>query len=215
MKLYRVFLVISLLVFTLLFAQPSWAKDKPEYASNPDYIELTQTLNNLVQARDTQQLPEGVTAEQAQQQINNLLFQKYIMETGEETSVCTNQTGQILAVYGSNSEEEEEEDAVAPTAPTSTLYLLADGQTTDEDWNCEGVYVPSNVKVAGLNLGSAAAIKVLTGTELVVTTNPVTGALELNVPPAKVFAPGETNWAIPDLTQEALAIQIPTAPIND
>lgn len=46
------------------------------------------------------------------------------------------------------------------------------------------------------------------------TENPDTGAIELNLPPAGVFVSGDVNWEIPDLTQADLATQFPMAPLD-
>ncbi len=207
MKLFKFALVVLVLLVNFLFAQPSFA-DKPKYKENPDYIELTQNLDSLLQARDSQTLPEGATAEEVQQRIAQLQFQKYIMERGEKHAECRNETGKTIAIYGPKSKKSD-------SPYDNSLYLLPDGQTTDDDWDCEGIYLPNDVQVAGLDLGSPVAIKVLQGTQLVVKSNPDTGAFEFNLPPAKVLKADEINWNIPDVSQAALDLQFPTAPIDD
>jgi hypothetical protein len=207
MKLWKTIFLGLLLCFNFAIASPSLA-GKAKLQNNPDYIEITDNLNQLFEAKANKSLPEGLTASQADQQITQLQLEKYIMETGESTTECRNETGKSIAVYGSKTKKTD-------TNYDNALYLLPDGQTTDEDWNCEGVYLPNDVKVAGLDLNSAAAVKVLNGTKLVVKTNPDTGVYELNLPPAKIFKAGEANWDIPDLAQASLDVQYPKAPIDD
>jgi hypothetical protein len=207
MKLWKTILLGLLLCLNIAIAKPALA-DRPNFQDNPDYIEITDNLNKLLDAKEKKSFPEGITASDVNQKITQLQFEKYIMETGEETTVCRNETGKSLAVYGSKPKKID-------STYDNALYLLPDGQTTDDDWNCEGVYLPNDVKVAGLDLNSAAAVKVLNGTNLVVKANPDTGVYELNLPPAKVFKAGEANWDIPDLSQASLDIQYPKAPIDD
>lgn len=207
MKLWKTIFLGLLLCLNFAIAAPALA-DKPNFQNNPDYLEISDNLNKLFEAKAKKTLPEGVTASQLDQKITQLQLAKYIIENGEESTECRNETGKSLAVYGSKAKK-------ANSTYDNSLYLLPDGQTTDEDWNCEGVYLPNDVKVAGLDLNSAAAVKALNGTKLVVKANPDTGVYELNLPPAKVFKAGEANWDIPDLAQASLDIQYPEAPIDD
>ncbi|HEY9645730.1 MAG TPA: hypothetical protein V6C88_05140, partial [Chroococcidiopsis sp.] len=94
------------------------------------------------------------------------------------------------------------------------LYLLPAGEATDDDWSCKGVYLPNDANVDGLTVNHAAALKILDGTQLVVTENPDTGAIAFNLPPAAVFSADEINWEIPDLTQAELNQQFPAAPLD-
>jgi hypothetical protein len=43
------------------------------------------------------------------------------------------------------------------------------------------------------------AVKIVDGTQVVARANPDTGAVEFNVPTAKVFQPGDANWFVPDV----------------
>lgn len=207
MKFFRFVLVILVILVNLVMAHPSLA-DKPKFTDNPDYIEVTKALDSLLNAKDTQAQPEGMTMEEIQQKITNLQFQKYILETGEGLGQCRNNTGKTLAVYGPKPKKSD-------SPYDNALYLLADGQTTEEDWDCDGIYLPNDVKVTGLDLGSSVAVKIVDGTQLVVNKNPETDAIELNVPPAEVFKAGDVNWFIPNLSQEAIGMQFATAPIDD
>jgi hypothetical protein len=209
MKRFQFLLVALLLLINLVVATPAWA-DRVKLDNNPDYIELTQALDNLLKARDTQATPEGMTEEEVQQKIDQLQFQKYIMETGKKVGECLNETGKTLAVYGAKPKASD-------STYDSVIYLLPDGQATNDDWNCQGLYLPNDVKVAGIDSGTetAVAIKILPGTQLVAKTNPETGSIELNLPPAKVLKAGEINWEIPELTQADLDTQFPAAPLED
>ncbi len=202
MKLFKIVPVALVFLVNLVVAQPAWA-NKPTFDQNPDYIELTEAFDNLMK-KDTQ----GASLEESQQQLANLLqYQKYIMETGEDVGECRNETGKALAVYGPKPKKSD-------SAYDNALYTLANGQTTDEDWNCQGVFLPSGTKVAGLNPTGAVAVKILSGTQLVAKANPETDAIELNVPPAKIFKAGEANWDIPDVSQAAMDMQLPNAPTD-
>ncbi|MBW4576464.1 MAG: hypothetical protein KME08_14410 [Aphanothece sp. CMT-3BRIN-NPC111] len=214
MKLFKIVLVALVLLVDLVVAQPSWA-DRPPLTNSPDYTEVTQSLDSLLKAKDAPD-GSGYTAEEIQQKIGQLQLQKYILETAEDWGQCRNETGKTLAVYAHKPKK-------SSFAQDSTLYYLGDGKVTDDDWNCDGVYLPSGAKVAGLTpgdtqgqeLGEAVALKIVSGTQLVAKTNPETGAVEFNVSPAKVFKTGEVNWSIPALSPADIEAQTPNAPIDD
>jgi hypothetical protein len=205
MKRIKLLLVSLVFLFNMMLVKPALA-DRPPLDQNPDYTAITETLTNLTQAQETNTLPEGMTVEDAQRQITNLQYQKYIMETGGDT-ICRNETSQAIAVYG-------DKPAKSESTFDQVIYLLPAGAETDDDWACKGVYIPSDAKVAGLTLDSAAAVKILEGTQLVVTEDSDTGVINLNIPPANVFKAGDINWDIPDLTQSALTTPIPAAPVD-
>ena len=205
MKLFKSLLIISLFLANLVFVQPA-AADKPKFTKNPDYIEVTKTLNNLLSAKDAQ----------AQQKIDELKFQKYILETGVTWGQCRNETGKTLAVYGSNPDEDDDDD---DSSYENALYFLAPDQTTKTEWDCEGVYLPSGVKTTVLNsdgqnqeVSGPVAVKIDDGTKLVVQTNPATGAVEFNVTPTKVLKAGDVNWFIPNVSQEVIDTRVTNAP---
>ena len=206
MKRFQLFLVALVFLFNLIIAKPSFA-DRPPFVDNPDYIEVTQNINDLLAVKDNP--PEGTTTEEIQKRLSELEFQKYTLETGVNWGQCTNETGQTVAVYGSKLQK-------LPSSYDNALYFLANGQTTEEQWDCDGVYLPGEVKVTGIDsAGNPVAIKIVDGTQLVVKTNPDTGEIELNVSPAKIFKTGEVNWFIPDVSQTAIATKIPNAPTNE
>lgn len=207
MKLWKTIFLSLLLWVNFAIANPAFA-DKPNLQDNPDYLEITDNLTKLLDSKANNSFPEGSTASQVEQKIVQLQLEKYIMETGASNTECRNETGKTLAIYGSKNKK-------ANSTFDNSLYLLPNGQTTDDDWNCEGIYLPNDVKVAGLDLNSAAAVKVLQGTKLTIKANPDTGVYELNLPPAKIFKAGEVNWEIPDLAQASLDVQYPKAPIDD
>lgn len=212
MKLIRVFLIALVVVANLAFAQPSLA-DRPKLTQSSEYTEVTQALNDLLQAQSTNQ--SDYTPEEIQKKIGVLQLEKYIMETAKDWAQCSNETGKTLAIYAHKPKKSSSDQ--------STLYYLGDGKSTDEDWNCDGVYLPSGVKVAGLTssdpqgeeLSEPLAIKIVPGTELVTKTNPETNAVEFSVAPAKFFKQGEGNWNVPNLAQADIDSQKPNAPIDD
>ena len=218
MKIWKSLLIVLMIVANLAFAQPSFA-DRPKFSKNPDYIEVTKALNELTQAKEAQTQAEGVTPEEIQQKIDELAFQKYALETGINWGQCENLTGNTIAVYGKRPNSEENEDAIYDNG----LYFLADGQSTKNNWDCDGIYLPTDVKVAnftsnpngqGQELTGSAALKILDGTQLVIKTNPDTAAIELNVPTVKVLNSKEANWFIPDISQALIDTRVPNAPSN-
>jgi hypothetical protein len=200
--LVKTTLVCLLLLVNLMIAQPSWAEKK--ITADPDYIEITKSLESALQDKQTQ----GSTPE-IEQTISNLKYQKYILENSEDpVGICRNDTDKTLLIYGEK-----------PKKSTSTydneLYLLPSGVETDDEWDCQGVYIPGQAATAEQAATPAKAVKIFHGTRLVVTTNSQTGELEFNLPPAKVFQSGEANWFIPDDLQAVLDTAIKTAKIND
>jgi hypothetical protein len=212
MKLFKFALVALVLLVNLVVAQPSWA-ERPNLTTGSDYTEVTQAINNLLKAKDTPD-QSNYTPEEIQQQLGELNLQKYILETAQDWAQCRNQTGKTLAVYAHKPKN---------ASQGNTLFFLGNGQVTDDDWDCDGVYLPSATKVAGLtpadaqvqDLAEPLAIKVVDGTQLIAKTNPETGAVEFNITPAKLFKAGEGNWSIPNLTQADIDATFPNAPIED
>lgn len=212
MQLFKIVLVLFVFLVNLVFAPPSLAEPKtPRYVNNPDYIEVTQSLNTLLKAKETPAEAEKYTPEELDNKIADLELQKYTLETGVNWGQCRNETGKTLAVYGPNPKKSK-------SVYDRTLYFLGAGQTTEPEWDCDGVYIPSdavtNLTTDGQTLG-AVAVKIVDGTQLVVKTNPDTGALELNPPPAKIFKSGEVNWFIPNVSQASIDTRIPNAFLQD
>ena len=92
-------LIALIFVANLVFAQPSLA-DKPKFLKNPDYIEVTKSLNDLKAAQEAQAQTENYNPEETQKKIDELEFQKYALETGMNWGQCRNETGKTIAVYG-------------------------------------------------------------------------------------------------------------------
>lgn len=194
--LIRLMLVALVFVVNLAIAQPSFA-DRPKVTKNPDYIELTKSLENLMAEKEAQ-----TDNPELQQRIDELQLQKAAMESGVTWGQCRNETGNTLAIYGPKGEDSK--------SAGNELYFLADGTSTPEGWDCNGVYLPNGIKVAGVDVTQPLAYKVLDGTRLVAKTNPETGELVLNVPPASVLKAGEKNWSIPNVSQAFIESRIPS-----
>ncbi|OKH42719.1 hypothetical protein NIES2101_32580 [Calothrix sp. HK-06] len=211
MKLKSV-LIVLLILMNFIFAQPSWAS-KAKLTQTPEYTEVTDSLNKLLQAKTAPQENSEYTQAEIEQKIGQLQLQKYILETASHPAQCRNETGNTLAIYAHKGKK----------APT--LFYLGKGQYTDDDWSCDGVYLPSGAKLANATslgiqeLTEAEALKITPGTKLVISTNPETGAYELNVSPAKVLKAGdqavENSWSIPNLSISDISTQVPNAPIDD
>jgi hypothetical protein len=110
-------------------AQPSWA-DPVNLTSTPDYTEVTQAIDNLLKVKASPG-KSSLSPEAIAQQLGELKLQKYILEAAKDYAQCRNETGKTLAVYAHKGKK---------SLTHSTLYYLANGQTTDDDWNCDGVY---------------------------------------------------------------------------
>lgn len=196
-------LLVCLVSFTIA---GSAAADRIAKKS-PDYPVVTQALNELLQL---QKDPDQTTykPEELQQKIAEVKLQKYILETSKNWGTCRNETGKTLAVYAHKPK----------TSMTNTLYYLGAGEEIDDDWDCDGLYLPSDAKIAGFNLTGSdpVALKVLDGSRLVATTNPDTGEMELNLPLAltQLVKPGDVDWSMPAMAQADIDAQVPNAPID-
>ncbi len=219
MNRLKILLVALMMLVNLAIAAPSLAEPSvAQVLQNPEYIQVTQQLNDLM-AQDMQNsTPEERQA--AQSQIITLQMQKYALETGETWGQCFNFTGHTLAIYGKGKNLKKRFPmGQAPSA----MYYLANGQATDDEWDCDGVYVPAEVTVAGLAPAegqppSPLAATTVDGSQLMVMSTPgsAPGSPEwsLSLTPAQVYKPGDA-WNVPNLTQGMIDRQIPNAPIND
>ncbi|MDM9383963.1 hypothetical protein QUB80_25105 [Chlorogloeopsis sp. ULAP01] len=201
--LVKITLVCLLLLANLMFTQPSWAGKK--ISDDPDYVEVTKLLESALQDKQTQ----GSTSE-LDQAIANLKFQKYILENSKEpVGICRNETDKTLLVYGKKPKK-------SSSTYSNQLYLLPSGAETDDDWDCQGVYLPEKAAAEGQEAAPAQAFKIVHGTRLVATTNPETGETEFNLPPLKLIQSGDKdNWFIPENLQAALDAGLTTATIDD
>ncbi|UBF30565.1 hypothetical protein K9N68_35910 (plasmid) [Kovacikia minuta CCNUW1] len=207
MKFLKLVLVAIVFLVNLMIASPSWAGQ--DHTKGADYREVTQAINQLLQLKNNPD-EAGYTPEQFQQELAKLQAQKYVMETTTTRAQCHNETAGTLAVYANK-----------PKKSPTQLYFLAAGQETDDDWDCDGLYIPAGTRVAfGPNtevqeLTEPLAVKFTDGTQSIVRTNPATGATEFNLAPAKVFKAGETAWSIPSLSQADINAQAPSPQIID
>ncbi|MBD2214654.1 hypothetical protein H6G64_23355 [Calothrix sp. FACHB-156] len=207
MQFIKIVLVALVFILNLTFAQPSWAGK--DFTKGADYAEVTQELNQLLTAKAN---PEeaGYTPEQFQQRLSQLQSQKYVMETARKRAQCFNQTGRTLGVYANK-----------PKKSPTQLYFLAAGQITDDDWDCDGIYLSAGTQVVLTpntevqQLTEPIAVKFVDGTQSIARTNPATGAIELNVAPAKVFKAGEGSWVLPTLSQADIDAQVPSPQLID
>jgi hypothetical protein len=214
MKIFKSFLIALMVLANLAFAQPAFA-DRPKFTTNPDYIEVTKAINELTEIQNSPTPAEGTTPEETQKKINELAFQKYALETGINWGQCLNQTGKILAIYGKNPKKEEKHNS----SYDNGLYFLADGQSTQTKWDCDGFYLANDAKIADLSVGGQVkeftgpvAVKIFDGSKLVIQTNPETGIIEVNVPNYKIIQANEINWFIPNVSQALIDTRVPNAP---
>lgn len=215
MKSFKFLLITLVFLATLVFAQPSWA-DKPKFLKNPDYIEVNKALENLSALKQAQSQTENSNPEEIQKKIDELEFQKYALETGVNWGQCRNETGRTIAVYGPKPDFDDDDFNYQYD---NGLYFLASGQTTKEKWDCNGVYLPQGVTTVVGNpegqvqeLTEPIAVKIVDGTQLIVTANPDNDAIEFSVPAAKVYKAGEANWFIPNVSQALIDTRVPNAP---
>jgi len=201
----KAWLISFLLICSVFLASPVLADRIAK--KSPDYPSVVEALNQFLEFQANPKQSEYSTVEIAEK-INNLKLQKYVLETSEDWGICQNKTDKTLAVYGHD-----------PKKPLqNTLFYLAKGQETDDNWDCEGIYIPNDVQVNSLNLIAAepSALRIIDGTTLTATTNPTTGELVVNVPSGllNVIPFGDINWSIPDLSQADIDAQIPNAPTD-
>jgi hypothetical protein len=215
MKRQKSLLLIIVLLANFVFASPAIA-DAPKFSKNPDYIALKKELNQLQKAKEKQAQLEGYTTEQIEQKINELKFQKYALESGIVWGQCRNETGKTLAVYGPQPNLDDDEYSSG-----AVLYFLANDQTTQDNWDCKGVYLPSDVNAVAISsdgqnqgLGGGVVVKVPNGTKVVFKTNPDTGAIEFNTAGTKILKPSEVNWYIPNVSQAFIDARVTNAPTN-
>lgn len=209
MKLCKSLLIAIIVLLNLVIVSPAWA-DRPRLTETPDYVAVTQAIQDLLQAKTAPDLA-GYKPEELQQKLGDLQLQKYILETARGWAQCRNQTGKTLAVYAHKGKKANQ---------ASTLYYLGNGQMTENEWNCDGVYLPAGTRVLGLTtneqgLAAPVAFKIVSGTQLVASVNPENSVVEFNVNPAQILNDGEGGWAVPVLTQADIDAEIPNAPIED
>jgi hypothetical protein len=206
MKFLKIVLVAIVFLVNLMIASPSWAGQ--DHRKGADYAEVTQAINQLLQVSNAPD-QAGYTPEQYQQQLTKLQAQKAVMESTTTRAQCHNYTAGTVAVYANK-----------PKKLPTQLYYLAAGQETDDDWDCDGYYLPAGSQVVldpvvGVQeLTEPLAVKFVDGTQSIIRTSPA-GAVEFNGVPANVFKAGETRWAIPNLTQAAISTQAPSPQIID
>jgi hypothetical protein len=191
--LFKIAIIALIFVVNLAIAQPSLA-DRPKVSKNPDYIQVTKTLNGLSALQETQ----DVTPE-LQQRIDELSLQKAAIESGVTWGQCSNETGNTIGIFGPASEESKTGD--------NSLYFLANGETTPEGWDCQGIYLPSGINVAGIE-STPAVFKILDGTRLVARRNPDSSAIEFNIPALK--SSQENELTVPNVSQTFIESRIPS-----
>ncbi|KYC42544.1 hypothetical protein WA1_16385 [Scytonema hofmannii PCC 7110] len=217
MKAFKYLLMVLLLLANFMFAQPSFA-DAPKITKSPEYKALTKEINKLRTVQESQTELEGYTPEEIENKLGELELLKYAFESGVNWGQCENKTGKTLAVYGPIPGNIEEEDFPYDAG----LYFLANGQTTQNDWDCQGIYIPSDVTAVsptsdGENqeITGGVVVKVPKGTKLAIATNQTTGALEFNMPVAQVSKSSKVNWFVPTVSQAFLDTRSTTAPTTE
>ncbi|MBD1848032.1 hypothetical protein H6F89_32640 [Cyanobacteria bacterium FACHB-63] len=113
---------------------------------------------------------------------------------------CRNETGGTLAIYGAAPRESK--------AASDSLYFLADGQTTPDGWDCNGVYLPSGINATGIDSTNPSVFKIVDGTRLIAKLNTDTGEIGFNVPSVKDAKAGKTT--VPNISQAFIDSRIPS-----
>ncbi|MBW4528746.1 MAG: hypothetical protein KME18_26885 [Phormidium tanganyikae FI6-MK23] len=206
MNCFKVVLVTLVMLINFAIA-PVVLADPPKLTTTPEYTEVTTAIADLLKAKSDPEASD-LSPVDIEQKLGALNLQKYILETASNWSQCRNETGHTIAVYAHKAKK---------TPVPSTLYYLATGQTTDDDWNCDAVYLPAGAKLAGQpELTEPIALQFVSGTQLVAKTNP-TGEIEFNLPPAKtIIASADSSLPIPtNLTLASVEATTPNAPIED
>jgi hypothetical protein len=127
---------------------------------------------------------------------------------------CVNNTGEVIAVYGPRSE-------VTPSDRDNALYRLPSGRRTPPEWDCDGIFVPSD-RIADQFIGSdvpgPVAVKYVSLLTFEITKEGTRYQLPAN---QGVFNPGEVCcpsdfpkcvcWNIPNIKQ-AKVLEFPEVP---
>lgn len=202
---FRIILVALVLLLNLVGVSPAWA-DPPKLTGTPEYAEVTQAIANLIQAKAAPE-ESDLTPVEIEQKLGALNLQKYILETASHYSQCRNSTGSTIAVFAHKAKK-------TPQSP-SALYYLANGEMTEDEWSCDGVYLPTGTKLAGLSEVTEPTIaQFVSGTRLNATVN-AQGELEFNLAPSKFAKSSDSVLPIPDLTVATIQASLPNAPIED
>ena len=143
MNLFKSLLIVLIFLVNLVCAQPSFA-DQPKFTKNPDYIEVTKALSAFQNTKNSKVQIENYTPAEVQRKIDELEFQKYTLEAGLNWGQCQNETRKTLAIYGPKLDSDD-------YSYENALYFLGDGQTTKKNWDCDGVYLPSDVKATTIS----------------------------------------------------------------
>lgn len=202
---FRIILVALVLLLNLVGVSPAWA-DLPKLTGTPEYAEVTQAISNLIRAKAAPE-ESDLTPVEIEQKLGALNLQKYILETASHYSQCRNSTGSTIAVFAHKAKK-------APQSP-SVLYYLANGEMTEDEWSCDGVYLPTGTKLAGLSeVTEPTVAQFVSGTRLNATVN-AQGELEFNLAPSKFAKSSDGVLPIPDLTVATIQASLPNAPIED
>lgn len=201
----RLMVILVTLAALFGFAFPVLA-DPPKFTTLPEYTEVTNSIADLLKAKSAPQSSD-LSPVEIERKLGSLNLQKYILETASEWSQCRNETGHTIGVYAHKAKK---------TPQPSVLYYLASGETTSDDWNCDGFYLPAGAKLVGQpELTEPVALQFVSGTQLTAKTNP-DGEIELNLPPAKTLtASADSPLPIPNLTLASVETTAPNAPIED
>jgi hypothetical protein len=205
MKRFKVIL-IALVMLVQMAISPAVLADPPKLTTTPEYTEVTTAIADLLKAKNSSDTSD-LSPVEIEQKLGVLNLQKYILENASSWSQCRNETGKTIAVYAHKAKK---------TPLPSTLFYLATGEVTDDDWNCDGIYLPTGAKLAGqAELAEPSVLQFVSGTQLVAKTN-AAGEIELNLPPAKTLtATSQTALPIPNLTLASIESTTPNAPIDD
>lgn len=121
---------------------------------------------------------------------------------------CRNETSVTLAVYGPKPAKNFTFD--------NNLYYLGAGNTSLDCWDCDGVYVPNDMKIvvstpSGGTYQGPCAVKIApvpTNFTFIIRSNPNPSVLEININPVAVWQPGQLpngiKWEIPNESQSSI-----------
>ncbi|MBD2020278.1 hypothetical protein H6F43_08775 [Leptolyngbya sp. FACHB-36] len=194
----KLLVTLAALFIYLISPQPAAAESDLNILRSPDAIQVMQPLN-------PRQAPLPNAASNGASQ------------TRKTWGQCFNLTNRTLAVYGKSTDSKKK---AQEAGESHTLYFLASGQATDDEWDCDGVYIPAEIPVAGLEPADGQergpiVARIVDGARFMVMASPTTAELEFNVSPAQIIKSGESTWEVPNLTQTLIDRQFPDAPIDD
>lgn len=201
-------LLLSLLTW-LLPSAPAFA-DAGQYLSSESYGEVAAELKSLQPLPGSSSRP---LSPDQQQRLADLQLLEQTIANSDDRAQISNESSHSVGIFARYKKELPSQAA--------NFYVLAPGNSTDDDYNVVGLYVPANVNLSWGENGKAAAAqaprvaRVLDGEVLSVTDNPEQAdTYSLSLPAFSVAAQVKGLASLPNLDQSKLDLERETAPVD-